>query len=204
LSLKTFTDTYDLRTPLLAGTPDIKGWQSNSPALDYVIHNTQPSSIIEVGSWVGASAIHMANQTNNPDLQILCIDSVLGSNAALWLPPYKMKATPHHLPQFELFSINISSEQLNDTIAALPTTSSTAAEMLAAYPVTADLVYIDAGHRERDVYADLQDFWPLTGKALIGDDFSPTWPGVVIAAERFAYEQKLDLQVMDHKFILWR
>lgn len=204
MNLKQFVDTFDLSTPVLEGTPAIEGWQSKSHAFDWVISKTQPTSIIEVGSWVGASAIHMAKIIDNPDLQILCIDTFLGSNAALWLPPYKMRATPFHLPQFELFSFNVTSLRLNNTIAALPTTSSTAAEMLTAYPAHADLVYIDAGHRERDVYADLQDYWPLTGKALIGDDFNQAWPGVITAAERFAYEQKLDLQVMDHKFILWR
>jgi hypothetical protein len=38
----------------------------------------------------------------------------------------------------------------------------------------------------------------------LGGDFSPPWPGVVFGAVRFPYELKLDLQVMDDKFILWR
>lgn len=187
---------------MLEGTPAIEGWQSNSHAFDWVISKTQPTSIIEVGSWVGASAIHMATVAQNPDLRILCVDTFIGSNAALW-EERKTTATLD-MPQLIQFYVNITNQNLNDQIAAFPTTSSAAAELLAQNGVQADICYIDAGHRERDVYADLQDYWPLTKKVLIGDDFSQRWPGVIAAAERFAHEQHLDLQVMDEKFILWR
>jgi hypothetical protein len=38
----------------------------------------------------------------------------------------------------------------------------------------------------------------------VGDDYSPMWPGVIKAADRFARENNLDLQIMDSKFLLWR
>jgi hypothetical protein len=66
------------------------------------------------------------------------------------------------------------------------------------------VVYIDAGHREREVYADLQDYWQLTNKILIGDDYNPVWGGVIIAANRFASENQLQLEIIDDKFILRR
>jgi hypothetical protein len=70
--------------------------------------------------------------------------------------------------------------------------------------VKVDMVYIDAGHREREVYADLQDWWPLTNKVIVGDDYNSSWPGVISAANRFASENKLGLQVVDSKFLLFR
>jgi hypothetical protein len=66
------------------------------------------------------------------------------------------------------------------------------------------MVYIDAGHREREVYADLQDWWPLTNKVIVGDDYNSSWPGVINAANRFAEENNLQLEVIDSKFILWK
>jgi hypothetical protein len=83
-------------------------------------------------------------------------------------------------------------------------TSSSAAELFLKEQVTADVVYIDAGHREREVYADLQDYWQLTNKILIGDDYNPVWDGVIIAANRFALENQLQLEIIDDKFILRR
>ena len=144
----------------------------------------------------------MAELISNPELRILCIDTFLGSNAALWNE--QKTEVSLHMPQLVQFYVNITSKSLNQQIAAMPNTSSAAAELLAQNGIQVDLCYIDAGHRERDVYADLQDFWPLTKKALIGDDFSPVWPGVVAAAERFAFEEHIDMEIMDEKFILWR
>ena len=83
-------------------------------------------------------------------------------------------------------------------------TSSSASELCQILGVKADLVYIDAGHREREVYADLEDWWPLTNKVLIGDDYSPTWSGVKTACDRFVHEKELNFQEKDFKFILRR
>ena len=202
MTLDQFIGTYCLGSPNLDGTANITGWGSNSPALDYVVNQTKPKTIIEVGSWVGASAIHMATVAQDPELRILCVDTFIGSNAALW---HERKTTATlDMPQLIQFYVNITNQNLNDQVAAFPITSSAAAELLAQNGVQADICYIDAGHRERDVYADLQDYWPLTKKVLIGDDFSQQWPGVIAAAERFAHQQHIDLQVMDEKFILWR
>jgi hypothetical protein len=54
------------------------------------------------------------------------------------------------------------------------------------------------------VYADLQDWWPLTNKVIVGDDYNSSWPGVIAAANRFAEENNLQLEVIDSKFILWK
>jgi hypothetical protein len=83
-------------------------------------------------------------------------------------------------------------------------TSSSAAELFAKEQVKIDMVYIDAGHREREVYADLQDWWPLTNKVVVGDDYDSSWSGVISAANRFASENNLNLEVMDSKFLLFR
>ena len=83
-------------------------------------------------------------------------------------------------------------------------TSSSAAELFQKEGVRIDMAYIDAGHRDLEVYSDLQDWWPIVDKVLVGDDYNASWPGVISAADRFANENNLDLQIMDSKFLLWR
>ena len=46
---------------------------------------------------------------------------------------------------------------------------------------------------------DLNDYWPIVEQDgfLIGDDYDPSWPGVVKAADEFAARHRQPL-VLDH------
>ena len=65
-----------------------------------------------------------------------------------------------------------------------------------------DMVYIDAGHRYRDVLADLEDWFPLANKVVVGDDYSPVWAGVQDAVNDFSAAHNISYEVMDQKFII--
>jgi hypothetical protein len=198
-----FIDLYCLPVQYLNQKKvNISGWGSNSFALDRAIEIAQPKSIIEVGSWLGASAIHLAN-ISSKKTKILCIDTFLGSNSILW-EQGQVNLKLNFSEIFDQFSANIYLSKLDSRVYPLPMTSSSAAELLQNQGVLADLIYIDAGHSEREVYNDLLDFWPLTRKVLIGDDYSSAWPGVIKAANKFSEEHKLKLIELDHKFILIR
>jgi cephalosporin hydroxylase len=164
-----------------------------------VIQNSQPESIVEIGTWIGASAIFMSEQTQAP---ILCIDTFLASNEMLWREKNVQNLVQNFDQIYNQFCINITSKKKNNQIAMLPMTSSAAAELFEKEQIKVDMIYLDAGHQEREVYADLQDWWPKTKKALIGDDYSPEWPGVMKAADRFASENNIPIEIMDSKFIL--
>ena len=200
MNLLTFKNTYSPLTPLeVSLKPKISGWNSESIALEYAINTYKPESIVEVGSWLGASAIFMASKTKAP---ILCVDTFLGSNEVLWREGKVNNLVDNFNSIYRQFCANITHKELNNQVSPLPMTSSSAAELLAKLDVTIDMVYLDAGHREREVYADLQDWWPLTNKVLVGDDYNSYWPGVIAAADKFASENNINLQVMDNKFIL--
>lgn len=201
LNIKNFKNKYGLNTPNAKGESHIQGWGSESIALTKVLNECEPESIIEVGSWLGASALFMASKTQ---AEIICVDTFLGSNASLWQDYQAQDLIRDFDKIYKQFCINITSQNLNEQIGVLPMTSSSAAELFLKEQVTADVVYIDAGHREREVYADLQDYWQLTNKILIGDDYNPVWGGVIIAANRFALENQLQLEIIDDKFILRR
>jgi predicted O-methyltransferase YrrM len=83
-------------------------------------------------------------------------------------------------------------------------TSLSAAELLAGFDVQADLIYIDGGHAEYEVYGDLVHYWPLVrpGGILFGDDYWTTWSGVIRAVNRFVYEQHLPLETNSGKWFV--
>lgn len=201
MNFNDFKSKYCPMTPLNPAEVKIEGWGSKSIAFEYVINQVEPESIIEVGSWLGASAIHMASLSKS---SIICVDTFLGSNEILWRDNVVQNVVQDFDRIYKQFCANITSLSLNHQISCLPMTSSSAAELFANTETKADVVYIDAGHRFREVYADLQDWWPLTNKALIGDDYSSEWPGVVEAANQFANENDLSLQLLDSKFLLFR
>jgi cephalosporin hydroxylase len=202
MNFNDFVKTYCNRTPVKNNLDaNVQGWGSDSSVFEYVIDRIQPESIVEVGSWLGASALHMASLTKAP---IICVDTFLGSNEVLWRENQVVSLNNNFSKIFNQFCANITVNKLNNQIVPLPMTSSSAAELLTKLDVKADLIYIDAGHRFREVYADLQDWWPLANKCLIGDDYIPEWPGVIQAADQFASENGLDLQTSDSKFFLFR
>lgn len=199
MNFNEFKNLYCPETPNLIGTPRIQGWNSESVALKYAIEQFRPLTIVEVGSWLGASAIYMSTLTK---ADIICVDTFLASNEVLWRDNMVQNLTQNFDQIYKQFCVNITSKQLNKQITPLPMTSSSASELLTKHNVIVDMVYIDAGHREREVYADLQDWWPLTNKVIVGDDYNLSWPGVIKAANRFATENNLTIQTIDSKFIL--
>lgn len=202
MKLKTFRNKYSPGTPVMTGVPKHQGWNSTSRVFSHVFNKADPDSVIEVGSWLGQSAIHMAGLMNKPD--ILCVDVWLTTHSLTWDHGLVIDVTKDFSSVYEQFCANITDKGLNDVISPLPMTSTSAAEFLSRLGVSADLIYIDAGHSKRDVYADLQDWWPMVNTVLVGDDYHPDWPGVMEAADQFAKERGLALESEDRKFILWK
>ena len=196
-----FKNKYCKKTPRVIGEPKIQGWNSTSEALSKAMNQSNPKSIVEVGTWLGASALFMAEQSKIP---MICVDTFLGSNEILWRDNTVTNLTENFSKIYDQFCINVTHSNLNDVISPLPMTSSSAAELFSKEGVKVDMVYIDAGHREREVYADLQDWWPLTDKVLVGDDYNSTWQGVIDASNRFASENNIKLEIVDSKFLLFR
>lgn len=77
------------------------------------------------------------------------------------------------------------------------------------HPEFADLIYIDANHKEQPCYEDICAWWPIVkpGGWMCGHDYimPPTWSGVYPAVNRWLAEnnRKLDLLVLRDKFPTW-
>jgi len=160
--------------------------------------------VVEVGSYVGWSAIKMAEvcASRGVKVTILCVDTWLGSpefyTQSHWLHLKKVQGYPtifHH------FTRNIKSLGFHDVIVPLPLASASAAELLAHYKVEPDLIYVDAAHEYESVKMDLSYYWKLlkSGGVMFGDDFS--WPGVKKAVEEFCAEKIVQLHNMSE--IMW-
>lgn len=188
---------------------DLQGWGSDTPAFRELILAVRPRFIVEVGTWKGASAIHMADLLAEAglDAQILCVDTWLGA-LEFWTDTadatrYGSLRLKHGWPQvYYQFLANVCHRAHQARIIPFPQTSATAALWLRTYGLTADLIYLDGSHEEEDVFGDLLGYWEIVapGGVLFGDDWA--WDGVRLAVERFAREHRLTVRFVADKWVL--
>lgn len=163
-------------------------------------------TIIEVGTWEGASAIGMGKILRDlgiKDFSLLCVDTWLGSSYTRegdYLSSLKIKDGYPQL--FYHFLKNVKKSGLDKNIIPFPIQSFDAARFLKKHDVMAKVVYIDASHVYPDVYFDIKLYWDLLcpGGILCGDDY--TWIDVKFSIERFSQEKNLQLQVFYDKYVL--
>ena len=195
--------------PLEDYPEDLQGWGSQSPAFEELLARTKPTRIIEVGTWKGGSAIHMAMLARKLGItpEIICVDTWLGA-VEFWTDQkdptryLALKCRNGFPTVYYQFVANVIHQGCTDLITPFPQTATIAALWFRRHGVRADLIYIDGSHEEEDVYADLVGYWDLVrpGGLLAGDDWS--WDGVRIAATRFAREQRVAVTQLADKWFL--
>lgn len=190
---------------------DLQGWGSEHPIFEQVINAISPRLILEVGSWKGASAIHIAKllKAKNIDGAIICIDTWLGGLDNISDDPVSgiSKYRKHGYPTlYYQFLANVVHQEMQDYIIPFPTTSTIGAKYLAKFQLQADLIYIDGSHEEDDVYTDLNYYWKLLKPhgIMIGDDWNAgeIWYGVICGVNRFVKEHNLNLTIVNDKWLL--
>src|SRR5205085_1801349 len=114
----------------------MQGWGSTDLVFQQVIGLLRPAVIVEVGTWKGASAIHMGQVARGFGLptQIVCVDTWLGSPEHFlalhegWRESLRIR---NGYPQlYFTFLTNVIQHGLTDTIIPLPATSENAAIIL--------------------------------------------------------------------------
>ena len=155
--------------------PDGQNFFSDADVFDDLITIVKPETIIEVGTWKGHSANHMANTARDLGMapHIICVDTWLGSREHYAEHLDKLHIEDGRPTLWERFIGNTLRAGNADMIYPLPLPSSTAALVLADQHVSADLIYIDGSHEYADVRADLAAYMPLLrpGGIMFGDDF---------------------------------
>jgi glycosyltransferase involved in cell wall biosynthesis len=187
---------------------DLQGWGSNDPLFEQLIDQIKPQIIIEVGTWKGGSAVHMAKllQDKNIDSTIICIDTWLGAIEHLSGEYTLGLSRKNGYPTlYYQFLANVMYNNLHNSIVPLPIPSNIAARWLQQKDFKADLIYIDASHEADDVYADIIQYWQLLkpNGVMIGDDYAdPNHIGVRVAVHKFIKECNLTLKTAGNKWWL--
>jgi hypothetical protein len=89
-------------------------------------------------------------------------------------------------------------------VVPLPASAIAAAHLLARRGINAGLIHLDASREYAEVLRDAEAYWPLLepGGFIVGDDYAPSWPGVVKAAGEFATKVGLELAVHAPKWFV--
>jgi len=185
----------------------VKGWGSYGAVFENLIKKVRPKVIIEVGTFLGASAIHMAELTRRfgLDTQILCLDDFRG-----W-PGFRDKVnyTPMLngdvllLPQFLQNVI-----YFNATASILPVPFSTGSglEKLCEWGVLAELIEVDAGHDFHSAWADINRAHKLLrpGGVMFGHDYFTSYDnrGVRRAVDLFARVNGFKIKVDGQHWVI--
>eukprot|EP01007_Sphenomonas_quadrangularis_P003639 NODE_760_length_1198_cov_462.118364_g612_i0.p3 GENE.NODE_760_length_1198_cov_462.118364_g612_i0~~NODE_760_length_1198_cov_462.118364_g612_i0.p3 ORF type:complete len:232 (-),score=24.04 NODE_760_length_1198_cov_462.118364_g612_i0:114-809(-) len=187
---------------------DLQGWMLSPKEWLPSVWKSRPRLAVEVGCWKGRSATKIASQVrlcarlfffqlaryNDGGGLLVAVDIWYG--AIEWARNFSAAAhdsrkdlrfhngQPHVLEQFVK---NVVSQGLQHVIVPLPTTSITAARFFQTNHIIADFIHIDGSHELEDVARDIWYWWPslARGGAMLFDDYTPGWPGVVEAVQQW-------------------
>lgn len=142
------------------------------------IQRLKPTIIVEVGSFVGESAVHMAKYTKAP---IVCVDTWYAGVDHWKGAPEKINMHFGRPDLFYRFMANVIQHNCQDVIVPLASDSINGARILKHLGITPQLVYVDASHEEGDVLRDYSNYWDLLppGGGMLVDDLSNHFPGVL-------------------------
>uniref|UniRef100_A0A803M361 Class I SAM-dependent methyltransferase n=2 Tax=Chenopodium quinoa TaxID=63459 RepID=A0A803M361_CHEQI len=169
----------------------VKGWGSYGAVFENLIRKAQPKTIIEVGTFLGASATHMAQLTRQLGLQtqILCLDDFRG-----W-PGFRDRVD--YVPVqngdvllFAQFLQNVIYLNSSESTLPIPFTTGSTLEKLCEWGVMADLIEVDAGHDFHSAWSDINRAYKLLrpGGVMFGHDYFTKYDdrGVRRAVDLFA------------------
>jgi hypothetical protein len=172
------------------------------------ISKYKPNVVIEVGSFLGYSAIKMAKEVKRLELptKIICVDTWLGSPEHYFM--YKSKKDMRigykngYPTLYQKFVASVIQNEVQDIICPLPFPSSIAYKILEKIfkyiDIKADFVYLDGSHEEMDVEFDLYYYYQLLGEngRIWGDDYG--WEGVQNAVLNFTKNNNLKARVLQN------
>lgn len=134
-----------------------------------------PKIVIEVGSWVGTSAIIMAKilKELKLDAEIICIDTWLGS-VEHWSGEICTMSQRNGRPIFyETFLSNVIQSGMKDIITPFPIDSTNGLLFFKKFNIPVDFIYIDGAHDFKSVCNDLYNAQNVLRPSgvLLGDDW---------------------------------
>ena len=133
---------------------------------------------IEVGSWVGSTALTLTPYFD----KLFCVDTFKG-NPRTHLETIANAAEDGEV--FQIFCANIGNYLMDRIIPCI----GTSLDWAKVWPYPVDFIFIDADHEYENVLADIEAWEPHCKNILCGHDYSRIFPGVV-SAVRDSFEHK--------------
>jgi hypothetical protein len=149
------------------------GWNDHSEEFAKLL-GPDSRLIIEIGSWLGNSALHIASLA--PSAEVVCIDTWLGARE-MWenhgdASRYgTLKLINGYPSLYYYFLANVVRAGKQSQITPFPVSSGVGFEWLRRNAPPPDLVYVDGSHNFNDVCSDIRDAMALNPKVICGDDF---------------------------------
>ncbi|KAD7478472.1 hypothetical protein R6Q59_007913 [Mikania micrantha] len=152
----------------------IRGWGSTGLVFKNLIHKVKPKTIIEIGTFLGASALHMAELTQQLGLQtqILCIDDFRGW-PGLSTRFQDIKMVNGDTMLLYQFMQNVVHVNATERVIFLPFSTGSTLETLCEWGIFADLIEVDAGHDFHSAWSDINRAYKLLrpGGVIFGHDY---------------------------------
>lgn len=151
-----------------------KGWGSETPVFENLIRRVRPNIIIEVGTFLGASATHMVRLTKKLGLEtlVVCVDDFRG-----W-PGYmdqnnSLKLVNGDVLLLYQFMKNVVNANATESIIYMPFSAGTALPVMCEWGVYGDLVEVDAAHDFHSAWNDINHAYRVVkpGGVLFGHDY---------------------------------
>ncbi|GAB2271862.1 hypothetical protein Dimus_006692 [Dionaea muscipula] len=190
----------------------IKGWGSNGAVFENLIRKVRPRIVIEVGTFLGASAIHMAEVARRVGLgatQILCLDDFRG-----W-PGFREHRFLRGIPMVSgdalllyqfLQNVVQNGSTAAGSILPVPFSTGSGLEAMCEWGVFGDLIEIDAGHDFHSAWSDINRAYKILspGGAMFGHDYftAADNQGVRRAVDLFARVKGLKVRVDGQHWVI--
>jgi predicted O-methyltransferase YrrM len=156
------------------------GWFNHGPKVLALLEQHRPRVVVELGSWLGASAIAMARSVSRWGGTVTCVDTWAGElnddgGSPAGKPPLMLLSCARAMVE----------SGVGASVRLIP---STTVEAAAQWQGPIDFLYVDADHSEVGVWTDLAAWvrHVRRGGLIAGDDYDhPRYPGVKLAWDAF-------------------
>jgi len=171
------TQTAFSVTPDPTETP---GWFHHGAKILELVEQHRPRVCVELGTWLGASAIPVARAIGRWGGTLTCVDTWAGD-----VHP----ATNPYRPSAPWMLVSCARQLMDAGVGAqIRLVPATTGEAAAAWTTPIDYLYIDADHSFYGVRGDLHEWVPHVkrGGLILGDDYGHRlFPGVKSAWDAF-------------------
>ena len=164
-------------------TTQTPGWFHHGTKILELVDQYRPKVCVELGTWMGASAIPVARSIRRWGGTLTCVDTWAGDvrpdgahRDAIPSPPWMLVG----------YARNLQQSGVSGNVRLIPATTQDAAQW---WTEPIDYLYIDAAHDYESVRADLRAWVPHVrpGGLILGDDYgSRLFPGVQAAWDEYA------------------